>query len=221
MEQSKLTAEMRRIAAHNESKAQLHYQQALQAGSGAGGGAGTGGGPAHSRDRNIYDVRDYKIADLGKSASTASFKKWKHDLELYIETIGASWSGVTGLLRHCRLHVEGAFDEKALPAVIKLATDIEKRPPALDHFLFKFEEKADALYKLVMPRLAVDLATEFRQIGGESNGFELFRKLTQKLEPARSENAFHLANEIRGVGGIGLARILSKPSGSSNSSTRR
>ena len=110
---------------------------------------------------------------------------------------------MTSLLRHCRLHGEGAFDEKALPAVIKLATDIEKRSPALDHFLFKFEEKADVLYKLVMPRLPPGLATEFRQTGGESNGFELFRQLTQKLEPARSENAFHLANEIRGLGGVG------------------
>ena len=67
-EQSKLTDEMHRIRADNESKAQLLYQQALQAGSEAGGG--TGSGSAHSRERNIYDVRDYKIADLEKGAST-------------------------------------------------------------------------------------------------------------------------------------------------------
>ena len=138
-------------------------------------------------------------------------KTWKHDLELYIETIGASWSGVTSLLRHCRLHDESVFDEKAIPAIIKLATAIEKRPPALDSFLFRFDEKGDALHKLVMLTLPVDLATEFRQTGGESNGFELFRKLTQKLEPARSDNSFHLANEIRGSGGVGACKNFEQP----------
>ena len=72
--------------------------------------------------------------------------------------------------------------------------------------MFKSEEKADALYKLVMPRLPVDLATEFRQTGGATNGFELFRKLVNKLDPARSDNAFHLANEIRGLGGVGACK---------------
>ena len=79
-----------KLASEIERKAQLLYQQALQAGSGPGGGTGTGGGPAHSRERNIYDVRDYKLADLEKGASAAFLNKWKHDLELYIETIGAS-----------------------------------------------------------------------------------------------------------------------------------
>ena len=54
--------------------------------------------------------------------------------------------------------------------------------------------------------LPVDLATEFRQTGGESNGFELFRRLTQKFEPARSENAFHFANGIRGLAGDGACK---------------
>ena len=201
-----VSAEQARLSEDMNSKAHTLYLQAQQAGSSQGGKGD--GGPVHSRERNIYDVRDYKIADLEKGASMASFKKWKHDLELYIETIGASWSGVTSLLRHCRLHEDGTFDETAIPAVIKIATDIEKRAPLLDPFLFKFNEKADALYKLVMPRLPVDLATEIRQTGGESNGFELFRKLTQKLEPARSENAFHPANEIRGLAGAGACKNL-------------
>ena len=36
-------------------------------------------------ERNIHDVRDYKIADLEMGASTASFEKWKHDLELFVD----------------------------------------------------------------------------------------------------------------------------------------
>ena len=164
---------------------------------------GKGGFASGPRERNIYDVRDYKIADLEKGASTASFKKWKHDLELFVETIGSSWSGVTSLLRHCRLYEDGEFNADALDSVAALATKVEKHEPAINQFLFKFEEKADALYKLVMPRLPVDLATEFRQTGGVTNGFGLFCKLASKLDPARCDNAFHLANEIRGLGGVG------------------
>ena len=52
--------------------------------------------------------------------------------------------------------------------------------PPINSFFFKFEEKAQAIYKLVMTR---HFATEFRQTGGVTNGFELFRKLTQKLDP--------------------------------------
>ena len=69
---------------------------------------GKGGFSAGPRERNIYDVRDYKIADLEKGASTLFVKKWKHVLELFVDTIGPSWSGVTSLLRHCRLYEDGA-----------------------------------------------------------------------------------------------------------------
>ena len=105
---------------------------------------------AGPRGRNIYDVREYKIADSEKGASTASFKKWKHELELFVETIGPSWAGVTSLLGHCRLYQDGEVDSGALDAVAALATNVEKREPAINQFLFKFDEKADALYKVVM-----------------------------------------------------------------------
>jgi len=49
---------------------------------------GKGGFSAGLRERNIYNVRVYMIADLEKGASTASFKKWKHDLELWSKRLG-------------------------------------------------------------------------------------------------------------------------------------
>ena len=100
---------------------------------------GKGGSASGPRERNIYDGRDYKIADLEKGASTAAFKKWKHDLELFVETIGPSWSGVTSLLRHCRLYEDGEFTADALDDIAALATKVEKREPAINGFLFKFE----------------------------------------------------------------------------------
>ena len=36
----------------------------------------------------------------------AVFKKRKHDLELFLETIGSSWKGVTAVLRTSRLFEE-------------------------------------------------------------------------------------------------------------------
>jgi hypothetical protein len=70
---------------------------------------------------------------------------------------------------------------------------------------FDFDVKADALYKLLMPRLPVTLATEFRQVG-QTNGFELYRRLVQKLDPPRADASFHLSNEIRGLGAGNLCK---------------
>ena len=106
----------------NAKSVELYEQMKFQIerdghGPSEGGKGGFSGGP---RERNIYDVRDYKIADLEKGASTASFKKWKHDLELFVETIGPSWSGVTSLLRHCRLYEDGRRVQ-ALPMLLTLS----------------------------------------------------------------------------------------------------
>ena len=77
--------------------------------------------------------------------------------------------------------------------------EAEPKAPPLE-FGFDFDVKADALYKLVMPKL--------RQVGA-TDGFELFRRLTQKLDPTRADSAFHLANEIRGLGVAPFAMISS------------
>ena len=72
-------------------------------------------------------------------------------------------------------------------------------------FGIDFLGKADALYKLLMPRLPTALGTKLRQVG-VTNGFELFRKLIQKMDPPRADSAFHLANEIRGLGGVSVCK---------------
>ena len=74
----------------------------------------------------------------------------------------------------------------------------EHRP--VDPHLFRFSLESSDLYKLLMPRLNVALATEFRQIGS-TNGFELCRKVCIKIDPPKSNNVFYLSNEIRGLGG--------------------
>ena len=56
-----------------------------------------------------------------------------------------------------------------------------------------------------MPRLNVALSTEFRQIGS-TNGFELYRQVVRKLDPPKSDNTFHLANQLRGLGGTSACK---------------
>ena len=109
-------------------------------------------------------------------------------------------------MRHCRLYDAGEFDESALEKIGTYAAKVEGKLPAINMFLFKFHEKTDALYKLVLPRLPVDLATEFRQTGGTTNGFDLFWKLAQKLDAARSDNALNLWIEIPGLGGVSVRK---------------
>ena len=86
--------------------------------------------------------------------------------------------------------------------MIAFRVKTEPEAPALE-FGFDFDVKADAPYKLIMPRLLVTLVTESTQVGA-TNGFEVFQRFTQKLDPPRADSAFHFANEIRGLGGQGL-----------------
>ena len=46
-----------------------------------------------ARDRNVSDPRDYKLAELGPTPSVAHWKKWRRDLESFVDMIGLSWSG--------------------------------------------------------------------------------------------------------------------------------
>ena len=144
-----------------------------------------------------------KIPDLPAAPSMAVFKKWRHDFELFLETIGSSWKGVTAVLRASRLY-EQTFEKDQLPEVEALSAKHEPKAPTLD-YSFDFDLKTDALYKLLMPRLPVALATEFRQVG-QTNGFELYRRLVQKLDPPRADASFHLSNEIRGLGASNLCK---------------
>ena len=61
----------------------------------------------------LFDARDYKIPELVSDPSLAVFKKWKHDLELFIKTIGPSWQGVPSILRTSRF-LNTEFTESAV-----------------------------------------------------------------------------------------------------------
>ena len=73
---------------------------------------------------------------------------------------------------------------------------------------FDVHTKSDTLYKLLMPKLLLELATDVRQVGS-TNGFKLYRRVVLKIGPPRENNAFHMGNEIRGLGGKGTLIDLS------------
>jgi hypothetical protein len=164
----------------------------LQASSG-GFGAGRGGG---DQDRNVFDPRDYKIADLGSKPTVVRWKKWRRGLENFVDTIGTSWKGTSGLLRQLRYR-DQPFQIGQLDAAL---ADAEKRHDKLpEKSFYNFEEKADTLYRLIMPKLDELLSNEFAQTGTE-NGFELYRQLSRKIDPPRADLAFDLKAEIEGLG---------------------
>ena len=116
----------------------------------------------------LFDARDYKIPELASDPSLAVFKKWKHDVELFIDTIGPSWKGVPSILRTSRF-LNTEFTEGAVTGMRTLKMEHEPTAPDLE-FGFDFLGKADSLYKLLIPRLPTVLGTELRQVG-VTNGF--------------------------------------------------
>ena len=124
-------------------------------------------------------------------------------MELFIETIGPSWKGVPSILRTSRF-LNGEFTEVVVAEMRGLKTKHEPSAPDLEYG-FDFLAKADALHKLLMPRLLPALGTELRPVCA-TNGFDLFRKLIQKLDPPRADSAFHLANQIHGLGGVSFCK---------------
>ena len=54
------------------------------------------------RGRPIFDPRDYKLEVLPFTLSLGAWKRWKHELEIYLDTIGPSWRGVKLVLQQAR-----------------------------------------------------------------------------------------------------------------------
>ena len=85
-------------------EAKQHIQELAGRHRDGGEGAGEGGqrGGSGGRERRIFDDREYKIKDLPDKVAPAQFKKWVHEVELFLETAGESWKGIKALLSQCR-----------------------------------------------------------------------------------------------------------------------
>jgi hypothetical protein len=178
-----------------------HFRSAAASGGSTGTNTGfqsTGfqGVPFAERDRNVFDVRDYKLAELGTKPTIARWKKWRRDLEGFIDTIGTTWKGISGLLRELRQKL-APFDGSQVQAAITAAQDRGDKAPT--YFGFDHEAKKDVLYRLLMPKLDDVLSNELAQVGDE-DGFELFRRMVRKLDRPKADIYFELKTDIEGLG---------------------
>ena len=153
--------------------------------------------PFQERDRSVFDPRDYKIETIPTQMSLGVWKKWRHEVEIYVDTIGPSWRGIKLVMQHARhsavpLAPTVAGMEPLWLAAMKANDGIAPFDPAL----VDYATKAVTLYRLLVPKLNFDLSTEFRN-SAPDNGFELWRLLQRKLDPPRADVEFHLVNDIR------------------------
>ena len=130
-------------------------------GSKGAGGAGLGRfgfTPLGPKDRDVFDPRDYKVAELGPKPSIGRRKKWRRDSKCFVDAIGLSWRGTSGLLREVRCR-EQPFDGSQLH---EATADAEKRSDKVPkEFGFEFVIKTDILYRLFMPKLDEMMSAEF------------------------------------------------------------
>ena len=58
--------------------------------------------PFQERDQAVFDPRDYKIEVIPTQKSLGIWKRWRHEVEIFVDTIGPSWRGVTFVLQQDR-----------------------------------------------------------------------------------------------------------------------
>ena len=76
--------------------------QALIDGARSDGGSNLVRSGAQERDRPVVDPRDYKLEVLPATRSLGAWHKWKHEFEIYLNTIGPSLRGVKLVLQQAR-----------------------------------------------------------------------------------------------------------------------
>ena len=101
---------------------------------------GTNSTPQATKDRNVFDPRDYKLAERGRKPTVARWKKWRRDFEGFVDTVGFSWKSTSGLLRELR-HRALLFTAAQLSEAIANAKKRKDKAP--EETFYGFEEKAD------------------------------------------------------------------------------
>ena len=153
--------------------------------------------PFQERDRAVFDPRDYKIETIPTQMSLGVWKKWRHEVEIYVDTIGPSWRGIKLVMQQARHSaVPIAPTVAGMDPLWQAAKKANDDTAPFDPAHADYAAKAVTLYRLLVPKLNFDLSTEFRN-SAPDNGFELWRLLQRKLDPPRADVEFHLVNDIR------------------------
>ena len=125
--------------------------------------------------------------------SLGVWKKWKHEVEIYVDMIGPSWRGVKTVLQQaCHstlpLLLTIASMNDSFQKAKRASNDIDPIRPGTCRLV--------TFYRFLIPKLNFDLPKELRN-SAPDNGFELWRLLNRKLDPPRADVEFHFTNDIR------------------------
>ena len=129
--------------------------------------------PFQERDRPVFDPRDYKLEVIPTQMSLGVWKKWRHEVEIFVDTIGPSWRGVKLVLQQAR-HSAVPL-EPTVPGMDSLWQNAKKANNHVEPFdpaTVDYATKAVTLYRILIPKLNFDSSTEFRN-SAPDNGFEL------------------------------------------------
>ena len=152
--------------------------------------------PSQERDRQVFDPRDYNIGALPTTFSLGVWKKWRHEVEIYVDTIELTRKGVKMILQQARQSPTALETTKeAFRLTVNRARVVNKGVGPVDE-LFDYAAKASVLYRMLVPTLNLDSSTEFRN-SSPDNGLELWRLLNRNLDPPRADWAFHWTNDLR------------------------
>ena len=107
------------------------------------------------RDRPVFGPRDYKIDVIPSQMSLGVWKKWKDEIEIYVDTMGPSWRGVKFVLQQVRrlafsLLLTIASMNDSFQKAKRANTDMDAFGPALVDY-------ADKNYLLQDPHPEVEL----------------------------------------------------------------
>ena len=129
--------------------------------------------PSLERDRQVFDPRDNKIEPFPSQLSLADWKKWRHEVKIYIDTIGPSWRCVKLVLQQTR-HSETPLVESQTSMAVTVGRAINAAGAVTLFYpvISDYAGKAATLCRMLVPKLNIRLATEFRS-SAPDNGFEL------------------------------------------------
>ena len=101
------------------------------------------------------------------------WKKWRHEVHIFVDTIGPSWRGVKLVLqqaRHSAVPLEPTVP--SMYNVWQIAKKANNHVEPFDPATVDYATKAVTLYRILIPKPNFDLSTEFRN-STPDNGFEL------------------------------------------------
>ena len=170
----------------NADMQQYLASSSSQQGQAAGGG---GGGP-----RSILDPRDFKVEKLEKTPTLEVFKKWRHDLCLFLNS-HPKWSNAGLYLDKARRWPkEIPFDEHD-NIIDALGTD-KFGQSVINKGDWIYQKHSPELYQLLCARVNLDLSTRFSQ-EGTTNGFEMWRMINREIDPAKKDADFFLKIKVQ------------------------